>query len=343
MLKRERIALLVTAVLIAATGILSVPRPAAPERVKPGHIRGVLEISPLTDTARTLLAGFHYHMLQRFAAWNGQSVEILLAGPDRSYLDSLRAGAVDLVIVPLTDSLAADSVLVSRPVEGLSYWLMRANDTEGMEELNTWIGIWQDSEEARQVRQSFLQHSVSRRARSGAISPYDSLIRTQADSIGWDWHMLAAVIFQESRFHIEVRSRRGASGLMQLMPRTAERYGVTDPLDPEMNIAAGARLLSNLYQRYARLTDDEEERYKFTLAAYNAGVGRIDDCLNLARTLGVDPTRWENIVTQVLPRMTGEEEFPADVVKLGPFKGRENVAYVETTMEVYRRFCRICP
>ena len=87
MLKRERIALLVTAVLIAATGILSVPRPAAPERVKPGHIRGVLEISPLTDTARTLLAGYHYHILQRFAAWNGQSVEILLAGPDRSYLD----------------------------------------------------------------------------------------------------------------------------------------------------------------------------------------------------------------------------------------------------------------
>ena len=175
------------------------------------------------------------------------------------------------------------------------------------------------------------------------LSPYDSLIRAHADSLGWDWHLLAAVIFQESRFNTEARSPRGAEGLMQMMPATARKYGVTDPLDPEQSIAAGARMLGNLIRRYYLVGDNMTERYKYALAAYNAGVGRIDDCLRVARLLGTDTSYWLNVVNQVLPRMQDETILASGAVKSGPFRGEETVHYVNRVISLYQRFCRICP
>ena len=340
-------ALIVTAVLLAGTGLASLlvrqPEPE-PERVKPARIRGVLEISSVTDTSKALITGYHYHLLKRFAADNGQDVDIRIAPRGTSYLDSLRTGAIDILVVPYADSLAVDSVLVSRPVDSLSRWLMREDDPEGMRELDEWIEAWHASDEYASVRDSYMHRLNAFRSRPRAqISPYDSLIRVHADSLGWDWHLLAAVIYQESRFHIEVRSKRGAAGLMQMMPHTAAKYGVTDPLDPEMNIAAGARPLGNLIKRYYDVGDNMTERYKYALAAYNAGIGRIDDCINLARYLGVDPSYWENVVVRVLPLMSDEGISLEGIVKLGPFKGSETTYYVENTISVYQQLCRICP
>ena len=346
-MRKAGIALLIlTAVLLAGTGLASllVRQPEEEVRVKPDSIRGVLEISPVTDTSKALITGYHYHLLKRFAADNGQAVDIRIAPLGTSYLDSLRAGAIDILVVPYEESLAVDSVLVSLPVDSLSRWLMREDDPEGMRELNDWILAWQASDEYAGVRDSFLNRfNAFRSGPRPSISPYDSLIRVHADSLGWDWHLLAAVMYQESRFHIESRSKRGAAGLMQMMPRTAEKYGVTDPLDPEMNIAAGAQLLGNLIKRYYNVGDNMTERYKYALAAYNAGVGRIDDCINLARYLGVDPSYWDNVVTRVLPFMGDESITLSGVVKLGPFKGAETTFYVDNTIAVYNRFCRITP
>ena len=338
--------LIITAVLLAGTGIASLlaRRPHPEPRVKPELIHGVLEISPVTDTSRALITGYIYHLLKRFAADNGQQVQIRIAPRGESYLDSLRAGAIDILAVPFADSLAVDSVLVSLPVDSLSRWLMREDDPEGMRELNDWLEAWHASDEYAGVRENFLNRfNAFRSGPRAQISPYDSLIRAHADSLGWDWHLLAAVIYQESRFHIEARSPRGAAGLMQMMPKTAERYGVTDPLDPEMNIRAGAQSLGTLIKRYYNVGDNMTERYRYALAAYNAGIGRIDDCINLARYLGVDTGYWINIVNRVLPLMGQESVMESGVVKLGPFKGVETAYYVDHAIAVYDRLCRICP
>ena len=344
MTRRERICLLVAAVLLAATGLASLLKREAEPRIKPDHIRGILELAPLADTSKALVIGYHYHLLQRFAAANGQTLDIRLTGRDLSYLDSLRSGAVDIVVVPFDENLALDSVLVSSPLDSMSVWLMRHDEHEGMKEANEWIAEWHASAEYAPTRDAFLnRYNVFRSGPRAQISPYDSLIRAHADSLGWDWHLLAAVIYSESRFHIEARSRRGAVGLMQMMPKTAARYGVTDPLDPEMNIAAGAQHLGYLINRYWRVADNMTERYKYALAAYNAGIGRIDDCINLARHLGVDPSYWINIQTQVLPLMSDESILETGVVKLGTFRGGETMGYVDSIIAVYNRLCRICP
>ena len=332
------------ALLLAGAALAPQFLPRPETRVKPAHIRGVLELAPLTDTSRSLIIGYHYHLLKRFAADNGQSIDIRLSGRDRSYLDSLRAGVVDIVVVPFEDSLAVDSVLVSTPVDSLSRWLMRHDDRAGMRELDDWIAAWHASEDYPRTRAAFLRRfNAFRSGPRTQLSPYDSLIRKHADSLGWDWRLLAAVIYSESRFHIEARSPRGAVGLMQMMPRTAAHYGVTDPLDPEMNIAAGAQSLGTLIRRYYQVGDDMTERYKYALAAYNAGIGRIDDCISLARRIGVDPGRWSNIADQVLPLMEDESVAETGAVKLGPFRGTETARYVDRVIAVYRQFCRICP
>lgn len=345
MRRYERTALLLTLLLAAGAAVLSTRRPAAPEaRQKPEHIRGVLELAPLADTSNALVIGYHYELLKRFAAANGQTIDIRLTGRDRSYLDSLRAGAVDIVVVPFEDSLAVDSVLVSTPVDSLSVWLMRHDEHAGMQELNDWIAAWHASDAYAPTRDLFLKRfNAFRSGRRTQISPYDSLIRAHADTLGWDWHLLAAIMYSESRFHIEARSPRGAAGLMQMMPKTAARYGVTDPLDPEQSIAAGAQSLSNLIKRYSGVAADRTERYKYALAAYNAGIGRIDDCISLARHLGVDPSRWDNIVQEVLPRMSDEQIMETGAVQLGPFKGEETGRYVDRIIAVYDRLCVICP
>ncbi|MCR5840654.1 MAG: transglycosylase SLT domain-containing protein [Bacteroidales bacterium] len=336
--------LAVTVFLLAATGVAALFSDRTEPREKPAHIRAILELAPLADTSKALIIGYHYDLVKRFAADNGQSVSIGLTGHDRSYLDSLRNGTVDLVVVPWGDSFATDSLLVSSPVDSLSVWLMREDDKAGMRELNDWIDRWHASPEYPARRELFLKrYNAFRSGPRTQLSPYDSLIRAQADSLGWDWHLLAAIMYSESRFHIEARSPRGAAGLMQMMPKTAARYGVTDPLDPEMNIAAGAQSLSTLIKRYYAVGDNMTERYKYALAAYNAGIGRIDDCINLARHLGVDPSYWINIVNHVLPLMADEAIAGSDVVKLGPFKGEETKRYVDSIIAVYNRFCQICP
>ena len=335
----------VTALLLLATGLATrfVQRPETP-RDKPAHIRAILELAPLADTSKALIIGYHYELVQRFAAANGQTVSIALTGHDRSYLDSLRAGSVELVVVPWDDSLAADSLLVSRPVDSLSVWLMREGDDAGMRELNDWIAHWHASEAYPVRREIFLQrYNPLRGGPRTQLSPYDSLIHTHADTLGWDWRMLAALMYSESRFHIEAHSKRGAAGLMQMMPETAARYGVTDPLDPEMNIIAGAQSLGNLIKRYSKVADNMTERYKYALAAYNAGIGRIDDCVNLARHLGVDTGSWDNIVEHVLPLMADEAILETGAVKVGTFKGEETGRYVDSIIGVYNRFCQICP
>lgn len=169
------------------------------------------------------------------------------------------------------------------------------------------------------------------------ISPYDDLIKENAKKIGWDWKMFAALIWSESRFRIQANSQRGALGLMQMMPRTADRYEIEDLLNPKENIEAGAAYISRLQGKFRDTAADGEELVKFTLAAYNAGEGRIYDCINLARSQGVDPGTWENLC-MVMPQMSQDSILFVEDVRHGKFKGKETMAYVKAVLNQYDIF-----
>ena len=98
---------------------------------------------------------------------------------------------------------------------------------------------------------------------------FESLIERTARAVQLDPALLRAIIAVESGFDPRAVSRRGALGLMQLMPATAKRFGVSDAFDPAQNVAAGARYLRVLTDRF----DDDLE---LVLAAYNAGEAAVE-------------------------------------------------------------------
>lgn len=171
------------------------------------------------------------------------------------------------------------------------------------------------------------------------ISPYDSLIKVYSDSAGLDWRLVAALIYHESKFDNDVRSHRGATGLMQMMPSTAEWLGAEDITDPIEGVRVGTLYLKRLHNAYRGHTDDPVERLKFALAAYNAGVGRIQDCIKFAAIRGVDSSSWDNIVA-LIPEMNDDSILELDTIKFGKFKGTETIAYVDNVMNKYEQYKR---
>jgi soluble lytic murein transglycosylase-like protein len=97
--------------------------------------------------------------------------------------------------------------------------------------------------------------------------PYAEIIDKVSGEQGVDARLVRAVIQVESAYRNTARSRKGAMGLMQLMPETARQYGVKDPYDPAANIEGGIKHLKTLLQRLPR---------DLALAAYNAGEGAVE-------------------------------------------------------------------
>lgn len=98
---------------------------------------------------------------------------------------------------------------------------------------------------------------------------YDSIIEKAAQAASLEANLLRAVIVVESGFNSRAVSKRGAVGLMQLMPATASRFGVSNPFDPRENVHAGARYLKFLIDRFGH-------DVRLALAAYNAGEDAVD-------------------------------------------------------------------
>jgi len=116
--------------------------------------------------------------------------------------------------------------------------------------------------------------------------PYGELIDKFSDQHGVDAKLVRAVIQVESAYRNTARSRKGAMGLMQLMPETARQYGVRDPYDPASNIEGGIKYLKTLMQRLPR---------DLALAAYNAGEAAVE------RFHGIPPyPETRNYVSQIV-------------------------------------------
>ena len=105
---------------------------------------------------------------------------------------------------------------------------------------------------------------------SGTISPYDALIKKYATQYGFDWRLVAAQMYQETRFDPKAKSWVGAQGLLQVMPATAREMGFKSINTTEQGIAAGVKYLDHVRQRFPESLP-VADRMWFTLAAYNAG------------------------------------------------------------------------
>lgn len=305
----------------------------------------VLDFGQYRISGEVLYAGLSYEMLKDFAVENGCGVNIRAFTRRESSLDSLRSGAADLVVLPKFDTLLnaahVDSVMKSRPVCKEICWVMRNEERAEMRRLNEWIRDYTGRESFAEMLERFrLMPSSSRPhkafAERGQLSPYDSTIRVWADSIGWDWRMLAAVIYTESKFAINVTSRAGARGLMQIMPLTVRVYDVQDVLDPEENIRAGASYLGRLDRLFRRYASGEE-RLRYVFAAYNAGETRVLKYLNGEPEAELtDSALKADIDSAAVAGMGGPDAGGGPQVLDSAV-----VAYVDSIFRTYRNFCKI--
>ncbi len=174
---------------------------------------------------------------------------------------------------------------------------------------------------------------------SGRISPYDNLFKHYAKDLGWDWRLLAAQGYVESKFDNSVTSWAGARGIMQIMPSTARANGFSaDALtNPETSIRVAVKVLKTLDRMMARYVSDREERRKFVLAAYNAGGAHIIDAIELAKKYGKTPDRWFNNVADALLLKSNSLYYNDPVCKYGYFRGKQTTAYVEQVLAFYNR------
>ena len=170
---------------------------------------------------------------------------------------------------------------------------------------------------------------------SGQISPYDKLVRKYADRYGFDWRLVTAQMFQESRFNPKARSPVGARGLMQLMPRTARELGIENMSDPASSIRGGIQYLDWLRDRFdADLPISE--RLWFTLAAYNAGAGHVHEARRLAARLGLDPDRWFGHTERAMLLLSQKKYYQKS--RFGYVNGREPVNYVRQIRERFEAY-----
>jgi membrane-bound lytic murein transglycosylase F len=171
------------------------------------------------------------------------------------------------------------------------------------------------------------------------ISPFDSLFKKYAAKISWDWRLIASIAYQESKFHTDKVSWAGAAGLMGLMPKTAISLGLEpeEINNPEASIRAATGLIKRLNRSF-RSIQDENERIKFILAAYNAGSGHVYDAQALAKKYGKNPEIWHNNVKEYLNLKKLPEYYNDPACKQGYFRGTETNYYVEAVIERWQYY-----
>jgi membrane-bound lytic murein transglycosylase F len=228
-------------------------------------------------------------------------------------------------------------------------WAVRKGSVELKKEIDAWLENFRKSTKYAVIyqkyfnseRSAFIVKSDYYYPETGKLSRYDQIIKTEAEKIGWDWRLLAAMIYQESRFNPNVTSWAGAFGIMQLMPGTAKKLGVNAKSSTESQIKAGVRLVEILEKRFVNEIHDPHERAKFVLASYNIGYGHVRDAIKLTAKYGGKPEVWENNVETYLLKKSQPEYFNDPLVNNGYCRGNETSNYVRDIMYRYDHYLNI--
>lgn len=224
-----------------------------------------------------------------------------------------------------------------------SAWAVAPSNTRLADAINAWANRSRRiQEEALLLERYFARSAIDPsddldNSGSRQLSPYDDLFKKYAAEIGWDWRLLAAQAHTESHFKPGAVSWAGARGLMQIMPATGRDYGVTPKQleDPETSIRTAVKFIADLDKWLKSRIPNDQERIKFILAAYNAGVAHVYDAVALAKKYKMNPTVWSGNVEKAILMKTQKKYYKDPVVKYGYSRGRETYAYVRKIFDYY--------
>lgn len=174
--------------------------------------------------------------------------------------------------------------------------------------------------------------------KTNAVLPrYRQLFEEAASLTGIEWQLLAAMAYRESHWNPQATSYTKVRGMMMLTEDTADRMKVSNRLDARESIMAGARYFQLLKEQLP-LRIDEPERTWLALAAYNQGMGHLEDARILAQRYGLNPDSWVD-VQKVMPKLRNPSI--AKTLKNGYARGGEAVVFVETVRLYHDMLIRI--
>jgi membrane-bound lytic murein transglycosylase F len=301
----------------------------------------------------------YYQRLQSLSEEIGQPIHIVedtIYGVER-LVGLVAKGEIDYTIcdenVARVNKTYYPNIDISTPVSFLQNiaWAVRKGEDEWLQYLNEWLREFKGTVAFRILYQRYFlsprskhrvasdYHSIS----GGKISEYDELIKGIAAEHQWDWRLISSIIYVESRFFPEADSWSGAQGLMQLMPSTAETFGVEDVTDPAQNISGGVRLLTWLDDYFEPTVTDSTERIHFVLASFNVGLGHVKDAQRLAEKYGKDPLTWKDNVDYYLLNKSLEKYIKTPEVKWGYCRGEEPYEYVQKVLSNYQHYVNVIP
>lgn len=226
-------------------------------------------------------------------------------------------------------------------------WALRSNADTLENKINSWLEERQKETDYYVVYNKYFKNLKRSANRSYSefssvsgdkLSPFDEEIKATAIKIGWDWKLLAALIYQESKFNPRVKSWAGAKGLMQMMGPTAHQFGAKDLYDPIQSLEAGGKYINWLQRSFKKHVEDSVERQKYILAAYNVGIGHTRDAMRLTEKYGGDPSKWEDNVEKYLLLKSQKKYYTDPVVKYGYCRGQEPVNYVKEILERHQQY-----
>lgn len=206
-------------------------------------------------------------------------------------------------------------------------WVVNTHSDSLKTVINNWLEVYKSS---NALKKNYLNYFDNQRIVAALrsdyfsvcgkrLSPYDKEIKEYSKWIHWDWRLLASLIYEESNFIPGQISSRSASGLMQLMPETAAKFGADSSSSAAQQIAAGVRYIRYLDEQLPEEILSPIERIYFALASYNIGINRVLGAREKAGNFGKDKNRWNGHVDyHLLHRSKSDPYAKSDTGALFP-------------------------
>jgi membrane-bound lytic murein transglycosylase F len=160
---------------------------------------------------------------------------------------------------------------------------------------------------------------------------WEEELKTAAGEFELDWQLLAALSYQESHWNPDARSRTGVRGLMMLTLAAASDMGISNRIDPSQSIYGGAKYFRSMYNRVSSSVTGEDRTW-MAMAAYNVGLGHLEDARTLTKQHGDNPDKWAD-VSKYLPLLARRQYYRE--TRYGYARGWEPVTYVRNIRNFY--------
>lgn len=256
-------------------------------------------------------------------------------------MEMVHNGEAQYVVVDSDDYLinrglfpnAREAFDITEP-QGLAWAFPKRRDDSLLQAANRFLEEFRNSGALTRLEEQFHGHterfssygsSVFMQRISTRLPQYIDLFKDIADELDLDWHLLAAIAYQESHWDPHAVSPTGVVGMMMLTRAAASEVDVSNRRDPEQSIVGGARYFLYSYERISEEIQ-EPDRTWFALAAYNVGYGHLEDARVLTERHGGNPNLWEDVKTH-LPLLQKRAYYTT--VRFGYARGWEPVHYVE--------------